>query len=97
MKWLCLTLVVIGLTGCANMALRKPIQQWNGWLGQHKDERVRELGIPRQCTSLRSGEVCEWGVEGGTVTMNFDEQGIACEWTYRGFYGERRSEKTCRP
>lgn len=95
MKWLCLTLAMIGLSGCANIALQGQIDKWDGWLEKHKDEWVRELGIPRQCTSMRSGEVCEWGVEGGNITLNFNKHGMACEWTYRGFYGERRSKHTC--
>ena len=97
MKWslLALSLVVMG---CADQALNAPMQTWNGWLGQHKDDVVRTQGIPARCMSLRSGEVCEWSYgpgDGDSVTLTLDQQGTVCQWQYRGFYGNRKSQSTC--
>ena len=29
------------------------------------------------------------------VNLSFDQKGAVCQWSYRGFYGERRSEAKC--
>jgi hypothetical protein len=97
--WPCLFILMAGLTACAAYALEGPSRTWDGWVGKHKDALVKERGIPAQCVSLRAGEVCEWGApEVGAadrVTVGFDKHGLACQWTYRGFYGERRSTASC--
>jgi hypothetical protein len=38
--------------------LRVPGRIWDGWVGKHKDDLVKERGIPAHCVSCR--EVCEW-------------------------------------
>jgi len=92
---------VTGLAACTGSALDDSAHKWDAWLGTSKDDRVRELGIPTRCHAFRAGgEVCEWvvPVEGGgteTLGLNFDAKGTACQWTYRGFYGERRSQNSC--
>jgi hypothetical protein len=99
----CLLLVglLMGLTGCAESALDDSAYRWDAWLGTSKDERVRELGIPTRCHAFRSGgEVCEWPLRAGpdtvdTISLTFDPRGTACEWMYRGFYGEQRSQNSC--
>jgi hypothetical protein len=96
---LCAFMLLVALTACAGQALKAPMKTWDGWLGKHKDDVVKEWGIPKQCVSLRSGEVCEWDAPGvapgDRVTFDFTKDGLACHWTYRGFYGERRSEPAC--
>jgi len=41
----------------------------NPWLGKHKDERVKVIGLPENCHALsQGGEACMWrfrGVSGG--------------------------------
>jgi len=92
---------VAGLAACTGSALDDSAHKWDAWLGTSKDDRVRELGIPTRCHAFRAGgEVCEWvvPVEGGrteTLGLNFDAKGTTCQWTYRGFYGERRSQNSC--
>lgn len=96
-----IAVLVVGLTGCAEYALEDSTRKWDLWLGTTKDDRVRELGIPTRCHAFRAGgEVCEWvvPVEGGrteTLGLNFDAKGTTCQWTYRGFYGDRRSQNSC--
>ena len=93
--------LLMGLTGCAESALDDSAYRWDAWLGASKDERVRELGIPTRCHAFRSGgEVCEWPLRAGpdtvdTISLTFDPRGTACEWMYRGFYGEQRSQTSC--
>lgn len=93
--------LLMGLISCADSALDDSASRWDAWLGASKDERVRELGIPTRCHAFRSGgEVCEWPLRAGpdtvdTISLTFDPRGTACEWMYRGFYGEQRSQNTC--
>jgi len=92
---------VAGVAACTGSALDDSAHRWDSWLGTSKDERVRELGIPTRCHAFRSGgEVCEWPLRAGpdtvdTMSLTFDVRGVACQWAYRGFYGERRSQGTC--
>lgn len=93
--------LVIGLVGCIGSALDDSAHKWDAWLGASKDDRVRELGIPTRCHAFRSGgEVCEWPLRTGpdtvdSISLTFDARGAACQWMYRGFYGDRRSQNGC--
>ena len=93
--------LLMGLTGCVENALDDTAYKWDAWLGTSKDERVRELGIPTRCHAFRSGgEVCEVPLRAGpdtvdTISLSFDPRGAVCEWMYRGFYGEQRSQNSC--
>ncbi|MGQ0810724.1 MAG: hypothetical protein ACT4OO_05805 [Nitrospiraceae bacterium] len=87
--------------GCVSQELTQMSSKWDQWIGGTKDDRVHELGIPNKCHSFKAGgEVCEWNmpIEGGrieTFGMTFDAKGFACQWTYRGFYGEQKSLAKC--
>ena len=58
-------------------------------------------GIPTCCHTFKSGgEACEWPVmwapnSVGTITMNFDPKGVACQWSYKDAYIEKRSAQQC--
>src|SRR6476619_6890943 len=97
MKWSLLALL-LAVAGCADQALEAPMHTWNGWLGQHKDDVVRAQGIPARCVALRTGEVCEWNNsgpgDGDRVTLTLNQQGIVCQWQYRGFDGTRERQST---
>lgn len=89
------------LQGCAGGDIKEASAKWDKWLGSHKDDRVRELGLPTRCYSFRNGaEVCEWNQqgEGGrseSMVIAFDQNGLACQWEYRDFYGQHRSKAVC--
>ncbi|MDQ6733789.1 MAG: hypothetical protein M3Z35_06690 [Nitrospirota bacterium] len=43
----------------------------NPWIGKHRDEQVKAIGSPTQCTTLRDGgSVCDWRDQGS--------HGVAC-------------------
>lgn len=89
------------LAGCANQELQEYSQQWDQWLGSSKDSRVREMGIPTRCHAFKDGaEVCEWTIptqdgRNETIGLTFDPHGRTCQWAYRGFYGQKKSQATC--
>jgi hypothetical protein len=89
------------LGACASQELQDYSNQWDKWLGSTKDERIRELGIPTRCHKFQDGgEVCEWSVptqdgRNETIGLTFDTTGKTCQWSYRGFYGQKKSTATC--
>ena len=96
-----LILAVFLIVGCVGKSFGDHTTLWNSWVGSTKDDRVRELGIPTRCHQFKNGgEMCEWpyrtGIDGADiVNLSFNSKGIVCQWGYRGFYGDRRSEATC--
>ncbi|BCA53418.1 conserved exported protein of unknown function [Nitrospira sp. KM1] len=93
--------VWVGLAGCAQSGYGKTEQSWDSWIGTSKDDRVRDQGIPIRCHGFANGgEACEWPIRwspesSGTLTMQFDAKGKACQWTYRDAYAEQRSAQKC--
>jgi hypothetical protein len=89
------------LGGCASQDLEGFAKQYDGWLGSTKDARIKEMGIPTRChTFAEGGEVCEWTIptqdgRNETIGLTFDTKGRACQWSYRGFYGQKKSNATC--
>lgn len=98
-----ITMLALSLFGCAGGGadIKEASTKWDKWLGTHKDDRVRELGLPTRCYSFRNGaEMCEWSQqgEGGrmeSMVIAFDQNGMACQWEYRDFYGQQRSKAVC--
>jgi len=98
-----LVILAIGtsLYGCAETGYGKSDESWNTWIGTTKDDRVKDQGIPTRCHTFKSGgEACEWPVTWapnsvGTITMTFDPKGIACQWSYKDVYIEKRSAQKC--
>jgi hypothetical protein len=96
-----MVMLVLFLSGCAGGDIKEERVKWDKWLGTHKDDRVRELGLPTRCYSFRNGaEVCEWSQQGESgrvesMVIAFDQNGLACQWEYRDFYGQHRSKATC--
>jgi hypothetical protein len=66
-RWFLLIVMVL-MTACAHRNVNVWIeldQKFNQWLGQSKDDRIRQAGPPVSCTTLKTGEeVCEWIVQG---------------------------------
>ena len=96
---LALSLICMLAFGCTEHALEVRSQIWNGWVGKHKDEVMKEYGVPPRCVWIRGGEMCEWTTWGpetrDSMTLTFDKKGVVCEWQYRGFYGKRKSQMAC--
>ena len=94
-----LSLICMLAIGCADHVLEGRSQTWNGWLGKHKDEVMKEYGVPPRCAGIRGGEMCEWTTWGpetrDSMTLTFDKKGVVCEWQYRGFHGKRKSQTGC--
>lgn len=93
--------VIAAAAGCSMGGLDRTGQQWDTRIGHTKDDIVRHLGIPTRCHIFQSGgELCEWPVRTGggvfdTLGITFDKRGTACQWNYRGFYGDRQSVASC--
>ena len=96
-----LSLAFLLVGGCASQDLEGYTTQYDQWIGSTKDARIREMGIPARChTFSDGGEVCEWSVQtqdgrNETVGLTFNKQGKTCQWAYRGFYGQKKSNSTC--
>jgi len=100
-----LVLVLTGaglvLVGCWVKGIDDHVHRFDSWIASSKDDRVREMGIPLRCHQFKAGgEMCEWPYRIGpetidTVNLTFDGKSSVCSWSYRGFYGERRSQATC--
>lgn len=96
-----LALGLLALGGCAISDGAVHANRWDGWIGTTKDSRVKEMGIPVRCHTFKEGgELCEWNymLDGGKtelVGLQFDQKGVACQWTYRGFYGQETSKAKC--
>jgi hypothetical protein len=89
------------LGGCASQDLEGYAAQYDQWLGSTKDARIKEMGIPTRCHAFKDGgEVCEWTVptqdgRSEMIGLTFGANGKACQWSYRGFYGQKKSNATC--
>ena len=71
--------------GCASTEDRQRTARaadFNQWLGQDKQSRVKQAGPPASCTQTGGGELCEWHPEGNTLRYRYDTKGIAQSWTY---------------
>ena len=96
-----IVMLLLSLFGCAGGDIKEASAKWDKWLGTHKDDRVRDLGLPTKCYSFRNGaEACEWSQQGeggrmDSMIISFDQNGLACQWEYRDFYGQHRSKATC--
>ncbi|HKW85579.1 MAG TPA: hypothetical protein VJM82_00755 [Nitrospiraceae bacterium] len=57
---------------------------FNKWLGQFKENRIVQVGPPKQCTAVQNGggEICEWRTNGGQLLYSYDVSGIARSWSY---------------
>jgi hypothetical protein len=88
-----LTIVAIGvgavltILGCASTEDRQRearATDFNQWLGQDKQSRVRQVGPPDHCTGTQAGggELCEWRPNGNSLRYRYDANGIARSWTY---------------
>lgn len=57
---------------------------FNKWLGQDKQSRIRQVGPPTRCANVQTGpgEVCEWHADGNALRYRYDVSGIARQWTY---------------
>ena len=78
--------ILIALLGCASTQDRERralSEEFDQWLGQYKDHRIIERGMPDRCVAQGGGsEICEWRVDGGTVRYLYDKNGIAHRWKY---------------
>jgi hypothetical protein len=94
-------IVFLLLGGCAGQEIEGYTKQYDAWLGSTKDARIKDMGIPTRChTFAEGGEVCEWTVQtqdgrNETIGFTFDTKGRACQWAYRGFYGQKKSNASC--
>jgi hypothetical protein len=78
---------VLTLLGCASTEDRQRqtrAADFNQWLGQDKQNRVRQVGPPDHCTGAQTsgGELCEWRTNGNSLRYRYDTNGIAQNWTY---------------
>ena len=76
---------VLTVIGCVSTEERQGearTANFNQWLGQDKQSRVRQVGPPANCTQTGGGEICEWHPEGNTLRYRYDAKGIAQRWTY---------------
>jgi hypothetical protein len=85
--------------GCS-ASLDRETPSWDEGIGASKDDLVKKLGVPTRCHTFKSaGEACEWPVgspsQPGTITVQFDAVGNACQWTYRDHFGDMRSRRQC--
>ena len=66
-RYICCTVfIVVIFSGCAELELSKFTNRFNTMIGQHKDDLVLDMGVPKDCIPFRSGEACEWIQRGGT-------------------------------
>ena len=81
---LCMGAVLLVL-GCASTEDRQRTARaadFNQYLGQDKQSRVKQAGPPASCTQTGGGELCEWHPEGNTLRYRYDTKGIAQSWAY---------------
>ena len=78
--------ILLAVMGCASTQDRERralSQEFDQWLGQYKDHRIIERGMPERCVAQGGGsEICEWRIDGGTVRYLYDKNGIAHRWKY---------------
>jgi hypothetical protein len=83
--------VVFGLSVfCASTDSPCLEQQFNRCLGQTRKRHIRENGRPQKLTRFtEGGALAEWWLRGSgdRVTITYDNQGVAREWTYEGSWG----------
>jgi hypothetical protein len=78
---------VLTVLGCASTEDRQRearAADFNQWLGQDKQSRIRQVGPPDHCTGTQTGggELCEWRPNGNMLRYRYDTNGIAQNWTY---------------
>jgi len=73
---------VIGCVSTEERQREARAADFNQWLGQDKQSRVKQIGPPANCTQSGGGELCEWHPEGNTLRYRYDTKGIARSWTY---------------
>ena len=78
--------ILVAVMGCASAQDRERralSEEFDKALGQYKDHRIIEKGLPDRCIPQNGGtEICEWRVDGGTVRYLYDSNGIARRWKY---------------
>jgi len=77
-------LTVLGCASAEDQQREARAADFNQWLGQDKQSRVRQVGPPDHCTGTQTGggELCEWRTDGNTLRYRYDTNGIARYWTY---------------
>jgi hypothetical protein len=76
MRILLILLVSVCLVSCG-LYRNKIDSGLNPYLGKHKDEYVKAIGPPAQCSKLLTGgEACEW------VRHGSEQQGVNCVRNY---------------
>ena len=78
---------VVTVIGCASTEDRQRearAADFNQWLGQDKQSRVRQVGPPDSCTGTQTGggELCEWRPSGNSLRYRYDTNSVARSWTY---------------
>ena len=78
--------ILLAAMGCASTQDRERLalsQEFDKWLGQYKDHRIIERGMPDRCVPQGGGtEFCEWRMDVGTVRYLYDKNSIARRWKY---------------
>ncbi len=77
-------LLPIGCVSAEEQQRQALTADFNQWLGQIKQSRIRKVGPPDRCANVQtgSGEVCEWHTDGNALRYRYDASGIARQWTY---------------
>ncbi|HXX74164.1 MAG TPA: hypothetical protein VEI50_03465 [Nitrospiraceae bacterium] len=75
-------LTIIGCASAEDHQRQARAADFNQWLGQDKQSRVRQVGPPDTCTQAGGGELCEWRPNGSVLRYRYDARGIAQSWTY---------------
>lgn len=69
--------------------IREAANIFNYWLGQSKEERIRVMGKPEQCTALNTGEeMCAWTSKAPQRLTYSYNGGMATSWDYQGPLGQ---------
>jgi len=77
-------LTVLGCASTEDQQREARAADFNQWLGQDKQSRVKQVGPPHHCTGAQTqaGELCEWRTNGNSLRYRYDTNGIAQHWTY---------------
>ena len=63
--------ILLALMGCVSTQDRERralSEEFDEWLGQHKDHRIIETGPPDGCLAQGGGsEICQWRIDRGEV------------------------------
>jgi len=79
--------LVVSVLSCASTESQQRkarAADFNQWLGQAKEGRVKQVGPPDSCTGAQTqgGEICEWRTNGNSLRYRYDSNGIARHWMY---------------